>query len=241
MNPLTRIAQGIVNPLLDFVYPPRCLGCKTPVHPKDVLCGACTADMMELPISDEGSRELLQSLTYPPPATMIAVGYDYEKESVVETCLHSMKYRGMHSTGEWLGRLLGERMYGTYITQGNPLLLPVPLNKLKRIERGYNQAEHIARGIAAETELTLRTDILLRTRYTESQSASRLSQDERKSNLEGAFTVNPAMDAELTLRPVIVVDDIVTTGATIGECVRVLQNAGFRDVRIAAVAHPLRR
>jgi ComF family protein len=243
MNPslVSRLKTAVVNPLLDLVYPPRCLGCGEPVHPKDVLCGTCVMDMMELPISAEASAELLASLSYPPDVSFIAAGYDYEKDSIIETCLHSMKYKGMHSTGIWLGRLLGERLHGTAILDGDPILLPVPLNKIKRIERGYNQSEYIARGIAAETGLAIRTDILLRPRYTVSQSMSKLSKEERRTNLEGAFEVDTALAAELRSHPVIIVDDIMTTGATIGECVKALNMAGITDVRIAVVAHPVLR
>jgi len=236
-----RRAGNLAAPLLDLVYPPRCLGCDAPIHSGDVLCGKCAGDMMELHIGEDGSQELIESLTYPPAATFIAAGYDYEKESVIETCLHTLKYKGMHSVGEWLGRLLGERMYGTPILDGEPVLVPVPLNKTKQLERGYNQSEYIARGIAAETGLAIEPGVLYRTRYTESQSASLLTQEERKANLEGAFAVREEAAERIAPSPVIVVDDIITTGATLGECVRALNAAGIADVRIAAVAHPLRR
>jgi ComF family protein len=171
---------------------------------------------------------------------MMLVGWEYDSGSVIERCIHTMKYRQMHRTGEWLGRLLGERLIGCSLLEGDPLLLPVPLHRLKRIERGYNQAEFLCRGIAAECGLEWDDRLLLRRRYTTSQSASRLDRDERQANVREAFAVDPVRAREIGARPLLIVDDLVTTGATIGACSDVLISAGFTDVRILAVARPPR-
>jgi ComF family protein len=170
----------------------------------------------------------------------MVVGWEYEGGSVIERCIHSMKYRQLHRAGEWLGRLLGERLTGTMLLEANPLLLPVPLHRIKRIERGYNQAEALCRGLAAECSLEWEADLLLRKRYTTSQSASRLDREERQANVRNAFAVNSQRAAAFEGRPLLLVDDLVTTGATISACADILIAAGFIDVRILAVARPPR-
>ncbi len=230
----------ICHALLDVLYPPLCQGCGLRVRAGDFLCPACLAELLPLPLTRAQSSAHIASLACACDATMMLVGWEYENGSVIERCIHTMKYRQLHRAGEWLGRLLGERLIGTCLLEGDPLLLPVPLHPLKRIERGYNQAEHLCRGLAAECGLEWESRLLLRQRYTSSQSASRLDRDERQANVRDAFMADQARAVELGARPLLLVDDLVTTGATIGACSDVLISSGFTDVRILAVARPPR-
>jgi ComF family protein len=243
--------QQVVSAFLDVLYPPLCLACARRVRAGDFLCVRCLRECVPLPISREQSSAHIASLACACDATMMIVGWEYENGGVIERCIHAMKYRRLHRAGEWLGRLLGERLNedpgtasGLFLkgeTQtAAPVLLPVPLHRLKRIERGFNQAEYLCRGMAGECELEWDSRLLRRRRYTTSQSASKLDRDERQRNVRDAFAVDARRAAELHGRPLILVDDIVTTGATICACVDVLIAAGFTDVRILAVARPPR-
>lgn len=237
--------RPLISAFLDVLYPPLCIGCGLRVRPHDILCVRCIREMLSLPLSMEASTLHLASLACACDATMMLVGWEYEDGGVLERCIHAMKYRRFHQVGEWLGRLLGERLVGHPLVRHQlspqiPLLLPVPLHRIKRIERGYNQAEAICRGLAIECGLEWDRSLLLRTRYTTSQSASRLDRDERQANVRKAFTVHATRAAHARGRPLIIVDDLVTTGATIGACVDVLVQSGFSDVRILAVARPPR-
>ena len=227
-----------ISPLLDFIYPPRCLGCDTAIRVEDVVCPRCLAEMIELPITREQSDRHLARLTLAADATMMVAGYEYEAESIVEICIRNAKYRRMHRIAEWLGRLVGERIADGPVTNDNPVIVPIPLHKLKRYERGYNQAEYIARGIAAECSLEISPQLLQRRRYTVSQSAAKLSRTDRKANIEHAFRIGSGSLSTLSGKPVILVDDLVTTGATMNECASVLIDHGFTDIRYVAVAHP---
>lgn len=233
-----RLCRGIVHPLLDFLYPPRCLGCGGVIDAADVLCASCLRGMIRFPFDDATSRMHLASLTVPVDASLMYVGYEYERESALEACIHEMKYRGFTRIAEWMGRLLGERCAGTAMLSDEPLLAPVPLHRIKRIERGYNQSEWICRGIAKETGLQHARDLLRRERYTDSQSASRLDTSRRRMNMLNAFAPGPDAAALLPGRSVILVDDVITTGATVSECVTVLRESGARDVRLLAIARP---
>lgn len=229
-----------LHTILDILYPPFCLGCGIRIHAGDVLCPPCLLDLQPYSQTEEHSARQLGSLHVACDANLMAVGYEYEEDGVLEHCIRAMKYRQLHRVGLWLGRLLGERLHGQKILDGEPLLLPVPLHGVKRIERGYNQAEMLCRGIAEETALELDTELMYRARYTRSQSASKLDRDERQSNILNAFEVRPERMNVLRERPLLLVDDLITTGATMAECVRVLQEHGARDVRLLALARPPR-
>ena len=206
----------------------------------------CSSDLVPLPLTRGQSSAHIASLACACDATMMLVGWEYEGGGVIERCIHAMKYRRLHAAGTWLGRLLAERLMqetgpgACGILEGRPLLLPVPLHRLKRIERGYNQAEYLCRGIGMESGLECELRLLLRRRYTTSQSASKLDRDERQRNVRDAFHVDHRRVADLNGRPLVLVDDLVTTGATICACVDTLIAAGFTDVRILAIARPPR-
>lgn len=235
---LQRLAQRFLTPLLDFIYPPRCLHCGGAIRVEDVLCAACLADAIALPMDEAASRENLGSLTFHAPAAMMYVGFEFEHEGAIEACLHAMKYQGMRRIAVWFGRMLGERVVDTGMATGPPLLVPVPLHTVKRIERGFNQAEKLCLGVAKETGWELLPRALRRTRYTESQAASRLRESERRGNVLNAFVVDPGCADRIRGRPVVLVDDVITTGATIGECAAVLLENGAAEVRLLAVARP---
>jgi len=228
----------IVTPFLDFIYPPQCLGCGTYIDYREFSCPVCLADAITLPMTEDASQEHLASLTFHSLASAMFVGYEFEHEGILEACLHTMKYKGMYRIGEWLGRLLGERLAETTFMRGNPVLVPVPLHKVKQLERGFNQADALCKGIAEETALECCFDALIRQRYTDSQAASKLHESERRENVLNAFQVNPKRIEVLRERPVALVDDLITTGATIGECAVALHEQGITDIRFVAVARP---
>lgn len=237
--------------ILDFLYPPLCLACGLRVRAGEFLCVRCLRDCIPLPLTRDQSSAHIASLACACDATMMLVGWEYEHGGVIERCIHAMKYRRLHRAGEWLGRLLGERLseragpLDCGLTRSDqqgslPVLLPVPLHRLKRIERGFNQAEYLCRGIASECGLEWDNRLLYRSRYTTSQSASKLDRDERQRNVRQAFGVDMQRALELRGRPLILVDDLVTTGATVCACVDALIAAGFTDVRLLAIARPPR-
>jgi ComF family protein len=197
-------------------------------------------DLQCYPLTTEQSVLQLGSLHCACDATFMAVGFEYEEDGVLERCIRTMKYRQLHSVGIWLGKMLGERLRGTPVLDDEPVLLPVPLHPVKQIERGYNQAEMLCRGIAEECALQLVPRLLQRSRYTRSQSASKLDRDERQTNMLNAFRVREDVLKEVKGRPILLVDDLITTGATMSECIAALNEHGAMDVRLLALARPPR-
>lgn len=199
------------------------------------------ADLVEYEWDVQHSQKLLDEMHVPVHASELRVGFVFENDSVLQRCIHAMKYQGMYSIGFWFGRLLGERLVETSMIEDNPILIPVPLNKLKQYERGYNQSEWISKGIAFETELPLLTNGLVRTRYTKSQAQSKLHADERKNNVKDAFIVGANLKDQILKKVIILVDDLITTGATTGECIDELLIAGASEVRVVGLSMPQKK
>ena len=141
-----------------------------------------------------------------------------------------MKYEGLFNLGKYFGRQLGEWILSEGGAGDIDCIVPVPLHPLKKIERSYNQSEKIAEGIAQSLQKPLHRELLVRKRYTVSQTG--LSAQERAKNIEGAFKVAQ----QVVCRHLLLVDDVVTTGATMVAAASALRQGGAERISLAAVA-----
>lgn len=163
------------------------------------------------------------------------------KHPRVRTAVHALKYREVMHAATLLAYPLAplvadliaeERLFGRYT---HPILVPTPLGSTRLRERGYNQAEEIARALAALLEdesLELRTDVLRRMRDTTPQTRQN-DRAARLQNMHGVFKATPLA----AYSDVILLDDVVTTGATLNDAARALREAGARNVLMLAAAH----
>jgi ComF family protein len=170
-----------------------------------------------------------------------AVAYgSYDSE--LRELIHFLKFNGVRPAANVLGRMLAETFENLEpnLPTGTVVVIPVPLFKGKRHERGFNQAELIVRSALRaypkRGRFQLASDILLRTRKTHSQIG--LTSHQRRENLRGAFAV--AQPSRISGHEVVLVDDVFTTGTTATECARVLRRAGASKVWVATVARTLK-
>jgi ComF family protein len=158
----------------------------------------------------------------------------FERKGPIQTLVHEMKYGGMRRLALQAGMMIGEDMAAHAGAAGVSGVIPVPLHKAKLRERGYNQSVEIGRGIASVLGLPLLTHLIRRRRYTATQTS--LDQAERERNVEGAFEVKPSRRASVGGRKFLVVDDVVTTGATLSSCGTALVSAGARECMACSLA-----
>ncbi len=153
--------------------------------------------------------------------------------------IHIFKYRQVRSAAPRLAQMLNQAITPLNLPSG-VLVIPVPLWPGKRRTRGFNQSEELARALVrargAGTSIQLDTASLVRKRETASQTG--LTRQQRHANLRGAFAV--VLPARVAGRTVLIVDDVMTTGTTAGECARVLLKAGAKEVFVATVARATR-
>lgn len=154
-----------------------------------------------------------------------AAMYWFEKESPIQKLVHALKYKNQPEIGLKLGRLIGDRIQKTDWINTYISLIPVPLHPVRKVKRGYNQAEKLAQGISEVTGISVRNDILLRTENNITQTGK--SKIDRWENVKSIFTCQPH-----PTHPVILVDDILTTGSTLEACILALNQQGFHDVMV---------
>jgi ComF family protein len=235
-NRLIGLAAAVLETFLDLMAPRLCPSCDAALGEReDGYCDGCRASLEPAPFPRELYGELSDALGRDELA-LAAVGalYTFTQDGPVQRLVHAVKYLGCYDLGVALGRDLG-RATTMFVEFGEiDCAVPVPLHPARRRERGYNQAEAIARGVAVARGIELMPQAILRRAHTRSQT--RLGAGARVANVAGAFA---AGDADVAGRTVLVCDDVCTTGATLNACAEILLSRGARAVCAATVARDL--
>jgi ComF family protein len=141
--------------------------------------------------------------------------------------VHALKYEGWAKVAGGMAERMARLSWPTDVIEERAALIPVPLASARKRERGYNQSELLARGLSRHWQIPVLDGVIARLRATESQT--RLTPEQRQSNVAGSFEIGSGIEA-LTGAHVVIVDDVVTTGATLNECAKVLYQAGARII-----------
>jgi ComF family protein len=230
------------SPLTNISRLPVCLECLDQILPlRGKLCPICGERVLTphaIAVDGVDLRCGLCRRAEPPFARAAAYG---SYEAGLRALIHLLKYRGVRPAANVLGSMLAEAIAAIEpgIEQATVPVIPVPLYKGKRHQRGFNQAELIAQAALkhiSSSRFVLSNKILKRQRETQSQIG--LTSHQRRENLRGAFAVAHAV--EIAGREVLLVDDVFTTGTTVSECTRVLRRAGATKVWVATVARTMK-
>ncbi len=231
---LFNYAAGIVSPFLSFVYPPACLSCNAPLDlSAGPVCAACWGSINGVKIDDPAYRRALAFLLEEGACDGLIAPFYFEEGGPMQKLIHALKYEGLTSVGGVMGAHIAATIPGELCAAGPTLIVPVPLHPTKLRERGYNQAVWIAGGMGWFLGMPVRARLVRRARYTQTQT--HLDVARRRANVAGAFRV---ARAELPARgsTALLVDDVITTGATIGACAGALKEAGVQRVFACAAA-----
>ena len=206
--------------LMELLFPPKCVLCRKLLKNGELdLCGACRVDGPEYPN---------RKIKLPFLDSFAAVWY---YEGNVRSSLLRYKFHNARVYSVSYGRILAMKLLREY-PEGFDLLTWVPVSRLRRLRRGYDQVELLAKAVGTELGLSP-VPTLKKIRNNRPQSRMK-DPAARKANVLGAYRVKP--DADVKGKRVLLLDDILTTGATAGECARVLLSAGAKEVHCAAVA-----
>ena len=245
-------ARAALSPLVDLVFPPRCPLCGDALGEQGGLCIACWSKLVipgepacalcQRPLGDafvaswDGGEASAMTcapcLQATPRHDGIAAATLYNPTS--RDLVLAFKHGRRVALGALLGRLIAARVGDL---AGEWLVVPVPLHRWRLWRRGFNQSALLARTIAAAPGRTLAVDALIRTRATPSLGG--LGRTDRAKALRGTIAVKTAWQARLRGAQVLLVDDVMTSGATSDTCVRALRRAGATRVRIACFARVL--
>ena len=209
----------MIRRILEWLFPRKCVLCRKLLQKEETdLCRACRVDQPEYPF---GKKKV-------PHIAQLTAVWIYEGD--VRRSIHRYKFGGARHYAEVYGRLLAMRIHRDL--PGADVLTWVPVSRRRKRERGYDQVELLADAISSE--LGLQKKALLE-KFRDNRANSGLKTPaERRANVLGVYKVPEG--AEIRGKRVLLLDDIVTTGATASECARVLLTAGAREVIFAAVA-----
>ena len=229
------ILSTTFRPLYQFLYPPLCLVCDAPlVDAGFKVCALCWRSVRPVSASDELYRRRVLRLEEKGFISGLISAYHFERDGTLQSLVHLLKYSGMTNVGNELGRRLGWIAQDQLLRLPVEGIVPVPLHSAKERERGYNQSTFLAEGLSDATGLPIFSGLLVRHKYTTSQTL--LTLEERKANVGDAFSVRPASVGIVRGRLFVVLDDVLTTGATIGACAEALIGSGASGVLACTVA-----
>jgi ComF family protein len=228
--------------LLDLVYPPTCLDCGAPIASHAALCPHCFAGLrpitrpwcpvLGLPfeVSLGPDARSAEAIADPPPFDRARSAVRYNE--VARAIVSRLKYGDRPELAEFCARLMHPA--GMEFWAEGPVLVPVPLYRWRQFERRYNQSTELARALARLTGLSIDTGLVMRRRRTRQQVG--LSVDARHRNVAGAFAAHPEVLRRLKGRGVVLVDDVITTGSTVGAITRELKRAGVVKIDVISFA-----
>lgn len=239
---IVRAGRRIAGDVLDMVLPVTCCVCERTVSGIGGLCQACWADleMISQPVCDaygtpfvfdEGDGAVsARAIAYPPV-------WDRARGAVMfndcsQQLVHALKYRDRHEVVRSMARMMVHA--GRDVIAGADVIVPVPLHRWRLWSRRYNQAALLASEIGGLADINVETGLINRLRNTRSQVG--LGQSQRSRNVKGAFSVPDSAVPVVLGQRVLLVDDVLTSGATANECARVLKRAGAIHVDVLVFA-----
>lgn len=228
--------RAALGAALDLLLPPVCASCDQLVSDptEGLVCGVCWSRLPLLPAprcercghpADEYDCRWCALL---PPYVRAARSVCWAKSGTALAIVHALKYGGWTRVAEGMGTRMARLAFPDDVRHERTALVPVPLARTRERERGYNQSGLLAHAIAAKWKIPVWDDVVIRGRATESQT--RLTPEQRRRNVSSAFTVAPRLGARLRGAHIMLVDDVVTTAATLNACASALFGGGARII-----------
>ena len=222
-----------LNDFIGLLYPNHCEACEQPLGKgEDIICLFC---QYELPQTDyHNQRENpIEKLFWGRVEIMRAAGlYFFHGKTKVQHLLHKLKYHDKKEIGHKLGRIYGELMKDSEFASDIDLIVPVPLHEKRKRKRGYNQSDYFAMGLSESLRVDWSPEVLRRNIYTQTQTGK--TRFERWENVGEVFEL--VEQKSVAGRHILLVDDVITTGATLEACAHTLEQAEGAKVSIATIA-----
>ena len=229
------LARRVSEAFLDAIWPPACPVCQRPLETAQRLCASCTTQLAPLQARCERCSYPIpchSCANLPTPLTALIAATEYTR---ARELVFAYKYGRIRSVGRFLADMLAETVRQNPYGQSADVIAAVPLHRVRERERAFNQSDLLATAVAAALGKPLASTALVRTRATPRQATIQ-SRAERMANVRGAFHVKDPR--AICGKTVLLVDDVITTGATVCALAETVLEAGALAVSAAAVAHP---
>ncbi len=228
-----QFVKSFLQILVDFIYTPACIQCNQRLDHRGLICEPCKNKILNAmkPHFQMGKGDfyhLQEDIFFDKVITF----WNYTPD--MEQLIFQMKYQRKKKLGLLLGQILGKTLQTVYHCGEDCIIVPVPLHKVRCRERGYNQSEILCKGMGDYIVAPIQCDCLIRCRHTSTQT--KLSAQERQENVKDAFGVSKSCDVKG--KTIVLVDDVITTGATVNNCAACLKKAGVQKVVGIALARP---
>lgn len=224
----------MLQPLLHLLYPHSCESCGIDLSRREeILCVACSRHLPVTGFQLIPDNPVEKIFIGRIPLQHATAGYYFGQQSRLQQLVHQFKYHGRKDIALYLGRQLGLQLQQSAWWQKVTAVMPVPLHAVKQRHRGYNQAAVLAAGIAAVLGCSLLEDGL--ERIPNSSTQTRKSRMERWENVSTAFTLKE--NTAISKQHVLLVDDVVTTGATMEACAQAIMKEEDVEVSVCTLAY----
>lgn len=229
---ITLISKYFLFDLLDFVFPNFCLLCNQKISRNLFsICDSCLSkiessnpkDIDEFYKHNFANNKLI---------TNFYARYEFIKDGQFQNVVHQLKYNGKSRIGILLGKELGKELLKKEWFKKIDIIVPVPIHRIKKFRRGYNQSSLIVKGISQVTKKPIDERIIKRIKNTETQTHLHLQ--ERIENVKNAFKV--INKTKIFNKTILIVDDVCTTGSTVNEVAKTLLSSGAKEINLATLA-----
>jgi ComF family protein len=225
--------MSILSDFVSLFFPRYCMACsESLVKGEDILCTGC---ILELPKTDYHLQEgnpIEGKLVGRIPVKYAWAFLKFRKKGTVQHLLHQLKYNNHPEIGVALGKVFGKILSDSGFTGAFDLIVPVPLHKSRLLKRGYNQSSKFAEGLSSSLKIPWDESISIRRERTSTQTKK--SRMQRWENVKDVFTVS--QNDRIFGKRILLVDDVITTGATLEACGQHLITSGCAELSIAVIA-----
>jgi len=228
-----KLLENLLGGFVSLFYPQLCLSCGKNITPdRDAICISCQVKLPKTGFHLEKENSFTDRFWGRVNIESGASFYHFAKGGRVQHLIHNLKYKGRYEVGVKLGNLYGKALKKSPLYRNIDVIIPVPLHPKKELKRGYNQSDMFAKGLSETMEVEWKKNILISTKMSETQTKK--SRLERLENVKDVFKIN---DVDfLKDKHVLIVDDVLTTGATLEACtMKILEIPGTK-VSLATIA-----
>ncbi len=225
--------MALINDFLSLIYPRHCEACSNTLFRHETfICNHCRLNLPKSNYHLQTDTELDKLFTARVPLEKAVCCYLYEKSGKIQRLLHAIKYQDQKELAEFIGKQFGEELYKSNRFEVPDVLIPIPLHKNKLKARGYNQSEWFARGLSKSLNKPVEIGAL--ERITDTSTQTKKKKYQRWENVEGIFQLNqPEL---LCNKHILLIDDVITTGATIEAAWQALKHVGGIKLSVASIA-----